>query len=52
MTPEKIKEKYPALTSLIERIENEAGKMTVVIDGDSGSGKSVLGQMLADVLEE
>lgn len=51
MTPEKIKEKYPALTSLIERIENEAGEMTVVIDGDSGSGKSVLGQMLADAFD-
>ncbi|MBR5453632.1 MAG: hypothetical protein IKV54_06090 [Clostridia bacterium] len=51
MTPKDIKEKYPALSSLIERIENEAGKVTVVIDGNSGSGKSVLGEMLREAFD-
>ena len=51
MTPKDIKEKYPALTSLIERIENAEDKITVVIDGNSGSGKSVLGGMLRDAFD-
>ena len=50
MKTEEIKNKYPALIKLIERIESTPN-CVVVIDGDSGSGKSTLASILGEALD-
>ena len=47
MNVTELKNKYPALAALIERIES-APECVVIIDGDSGAGKSTLGKILGE----
>ncbi len=50
MKVKELKNKYPALRGLIERIENTP-ECVVVIDGDSGSGKSTFAEILAHAFD-